>query len=281
MNSRAWVVALLLLGSGIGLAGSVTGQSVDNAEPIAAFRARLIDESDPTIVLFDGTASADPDGTIVTYEWTFGDGTVGSGAQVVHTYSRADQFNATLLVIDDRGASGTISGTIDLNNLVLRGPMDLEGTESHLEAPDPSSVRVGSDVGNRAPEFALPTLDGDVVKLSAYLGQVVVLEFFFQSCSPCVASLPHLKDIEVQYGISGLVVIIVTLDRSLSGLKEFFSGSAYAPFIVVHEYDTARPTRNAYGVDGVPHVFLVDRSGIIRFSGKPSSLTADDVAEWL
>lgn len=125
-------------------------------------------------------------------------------------------------------------------------------------------------MGNRAPEFALPSLDGEAVKLSAYLGQIVVVEFWFQTCSPCVASLPRLEEVKAQYGTSGLVIIIVVLDRDPSGPKEFFSGSEYDAFIVVHESDNARPTRTAYGVTGTPHASLVDRSGVIRFSGKPN-----------
>ena len=281
MTRRRRNMALLLSGLVIGLVGLAVGQSVDNAKPVAGFRAYLADASDPTTVFLDGTASADSDGTIITYQWGFGDGTIGSGAQVEHTYSRIDKFAATLLVIDDRGASDKTTQTIDLNGLGPRGETDREEAESRPQTLAPNSAPAGNEVGNRAPEFALPTLDGDAVKLSAYLGQIVVVEFWFQTCSHCVASLPHLKEVEAQYGASGLVVIIVVLDRDPSGPKEFFSGSEYDAFIVVHEYDNARPTRTAYGVKGTPHAFLVDRSGVIRFSGKPDDLTADDVAKWL
>lgn len=281
MAKREWNIALLLVGLIIGLVGPGASQSVDNVKPVAEFRAYLANGSDPTTVFLDGTASVDSDGTIVTYQWVFGDGTIGSGAQVEYTYSRIDKFAATLWVTDDRGASDMTSRSIELNNLAPRGETDREEAESYPQTPTPSSAPVGNEVGHRAPGFALPTLDGVVVKLSAYLGQVIVVDFWFQSCSNCVASLPHLKEIEAQYGTSGLVVIIVVLDRNPSGPKEFFSGSAYGAFIVVHECDSTRPTRTAYGVEGVPHAFLVDRSGVIRFSGKPDHLSADFVAQWL
>jgi len=281
MTRRKWNIALLLPGLVIGLVGPGASPSVDNAKPVAAFCAYLADESDPTTVFLDGTASADSDGTIVAYQWVFGDGTIGSGAQVEHTYSWIGKFTATLSVTDDRGASDTMSQTIDLSNLVPRGETDREEAESYPQIPAPSSAPVGNEVGNRAPEFALSSLDGDAVKLSAYVGRIVVIEFWFQACLPCVASLPHLEEIEAQYGTSGLVIIIVVLDRDPSGPKEFFSGSEYDAFIVVHEYDNARPTRTAYGVTGTPHAFLVDRRGVIRFSGKPVDLTTDDVAKWL
>ena len=40
-------------------------------------------------VSFDGSASNDPDGTIETYDWNFGDGNTGSGETTTHTYAAA------------------------------------------------------------------------------------------------------------------------------------------------------------------------------------------------
>ena len=289
MVRRRWSIALVSLGLVVGLISPAVGQRGEstntqpaaNAKPVAAFRVYLVDGRDPTAVLLDGTPSADSDGTIVSYQWLFGDGTSGSGAQVEHTYPRVGEFDVSLVVIDDRGASHMTSRTIDLNGLLPRGETGREDAESRPRTPAPSSAPVGNTVGSRAPEFALPTLDGDVVKLSTYLGQAVVVDFWFQTCSACVAALPHLEELEAQYGASGLVVIIVVLDRDPSGPRAFFSGSKDDGFVVVHEHDYARPTRTAYGVKGTPHAFLVDRSGVIRFSGKPNYLTAEYVAKWL
>jgi MYXO-CTERM domain-containing protein len=55
----------------------------------------------------DGSASFDVDGTIVAYDWTFGDGQTGTGAQVAHTYAAAGQYQATLTVTDDQGATAS------------------------------------------------------------------------------------------------------------------------------------------------------------------------------
>jgi len=52
------------------------------------------------VALFDGSASLDPDGSISTYSWDFGDGTQASGVQVRHQYKQAGQYKATLRVTD-------------------------------------------------------------------------------------------------------------------------------------------------------------------------------------
>jgi PKD repeat protein len=56
----------------------------------------------------NGSASNDPDGTIVSYSWNWGDGTAaGSGATASHTYAAAGTYTVTLTVTDDDGATGT------------------------------------------------------------------------------------------------------------------------------------------------------------------------------
>src|SRR5690606_33327359 len=60
--------------------------------------------------VFDGTGSSDPDGSIVSYQWNFGDDTTpGTGATVTHTYQASGVYNASLTVTDDGGATNTIT----------------------------------------------------------------------------------------------------------------------------------------------------------------------------
>jgi PKD repeat protein len=52
------------------------------------------------VALFDGSASRDPDGSISTYSWDFGDGSQASGVQVRHQYKQSGQYKVTLRVTD-------------------------------------------------------------------------------------------------------------------------------------------------------------------------------------
>lgn len=60
----------------------------------------------------DGSASSDPDGTVVAHAWVFGDATTGTGATTTHTYAAAGTYTVTLTVTDDDGATATTSRTI-------------------------------------------------------------------------------------------------------------------------------------------------------------------------
>jgi len=63
-------------------------------------------------VSFDGTASFDPDGTIVGYAWTFGDGSTGSGATPAHSYSIAGTYSVKLNVTDNSGSTAVDTQTV-------------------------------------------------------------------------------------------------------------------------------------------------------------------------
>jgi PKD domain/RTX calcium-binding nonapeptide repeat (4 copies)/NHL repeat len=87
-------------------------RKVSAVAPTAAFSANPTSGNAPLTVSFDASASSDPNGTIVSYAWAFGDTTNGTGATVSHTYSAAGTFTATLTVTDNDGATGQLSQTI-------------------------------------------------------------------------------------------------------------------------------------------------------------------------
>jgi PKD repeat protein len=61
---------------------------------------------------FDGSASSDPDGTIASYAWDFGDGSTGSGVTPGHVYAAAGTYTVTLTVTDDDSATDVDSRSV-------------------------------------------------------------------------------------------------------------------------------------------------------------------------
>ncbi|MBN1446922.1 MAG: PKD domain-containing protein, partial [Bacteroidetes bacterium] len=80
-----------------------------NTPPVASFTATPDNGLAPLLVAFDGSTSNDPDGTISTYEWDFGDGNTATGVTASHSYPYVGTYTATLTVTDDKNATGTTS----------------------------------------------------------------------------------------------------------------------------------------------------------------------------
>jgi PKD repeat protein len=84
-----------------------------NRPPAVAFRADPSSGNAPLTVKFTNQ-SRDPDGTIVAYQWSFGDGTTDSAQSPIHTYTRTGKFIVTLTVTDDKGASAQETGKVEV-----------------------------------------------------------------------------------------------------------------------------------------------------------------------
>jgi PKD repeat protein len=84
----------------------------------------------PADILFDASASRDPDGTITQYAWSFGDGGLGAGKTITHNYKTYGTFAVRLTVTDDRGATDSMTKTIQI--LRLFQPLNIQ-VESHAD----------------------------------------------------------------------------------------------------------------------------------------------------
>jgi len=83
-----------------------------NEPPVASFTYTCTDLTCD----FDGSDSYDPDGSIVSYEWDFGDGDTATGVTVSHTYAADGTYTVVLTVTDDAGATGTDSQDVTVSS---------------------------------------------------------------------------------------------------------------------------------------------------------------------
>lgn len=86
-----------------------------NQAPVSSFSATPSSGFAPLAVSIDASSSTDPDGSIASYAWTFGDGTSGNGQTLSHTYTNVGTFTLTLAVTDNEGLSNQSSRTITVS----------------------------------------------------------------------------------------------------------------------------------------------------------------------
>jgi PKD repeat protein len=86
--------------------------SAPNVAPVARVTATPVSGTAPLTVAFSGSGSADADGSIVSYAWSFGDGVSATGLAVSHTYTKPGTYTARLTVTDNASATASASTQI-------------------------------------------------------------------------------------------------------------------------------------------------------------------------
>lgn len=91
--------------------------------PSAQIQASTLRGTAPLNVSFSGAGSSDPDGSLVAYDWQFGDGGTASGVSTGHAFSQAGSYAVVLRVTDNSGLSASSSVTVTVDAPVVVVPM--------------------------------------------------------------------------------------------------------------------------------------------------------------
>ena len=118
-------------------------------------------------------------------------------------------------------------------------------------------------VGKEAPDFVLPNLNEQSVRLSDYRGKVVFLNFWATWCKPCREEMPSMEVLYKNFDHDGLVVLAVSIDR-VTTKKDIppFVSSMNLTFPVL--VDSWGQTDKRYKLMGVPETYIIDQQGILR-----------------
>jgi thiol-disulfide isomerase/thioredoxin len=132
--------------------------------------------------------------------------------------------------------------------------------------PPDAAQRDGATVapmtGFLAPDFALTSLEGERVQLSALRGSPVIVNFWATWCPPCRAEMPELETVWLEYRDTGLVLLGVDQAENATVVAQFARGAMGVTFPILLDSDLA--VRDQYAVRALPTTVFIDAAGRIQ-----------------
>ena len=193
----------------------------------------LIQRDRHVSALFDVTAT--PSGVLVR-----DDGSIGSSVAIG-------------VAAIGRLVASVVEGRV-VDTLVPIGVRELQ----RVPTQDPPRPRVGSQVGQNAPSFRLPDLDGNMVEVGNFKGRSTMLVFWNPSCGFCSRMLPDLREWERRrIETSPALVLISTGDLNANRAMQL-----KAKILIDGSFAVAR----SFGATGTPSAVMIDSGGHLASS---------------
>lgn len=124
------------------------------------------------------------------------------------------------------------------------------------------------------PSFAREMIPGGLLDSKELKGRIVVINFWFTSCAPCIAEMPGLNRLVDEYKGGNVIFVGFTFENKSKIETEFLPSHQFEFRIVPDAGDMEK----VFGINDYPSTFIVDTEGRIRraWSGGPNGPEAKD-----
>lgn len=100
---------------------------------------------------------------------------------------------------------------------------------------------------------------GEEIRISDFKGKLVIVSFWATWCGPCMQELPVLSSIQKSVGTEKLQVIAINYREDLRQFRKI--AQAFKGYEMILVSDSRGKTGKKFGVNGIPHMVIVDREG--------------------
>ena len=134
--------------------------------------------------------------------------------------------------------------------------------------PAPSDqMPAAVSVGLPAPGFTTTTTTGKPLSLQSLRGKVVLVDYWATWCGPCKMAMPTLEALHRRFAPQGLAVVGISVDDpSTVSLVPVVARRLGVTYTLSASPDDNNRAQAAYGVQGIPAQFLIDKKGVLRWN---------------
>lgn len=141
------------------------------------------------------------------------------------------------------------------------------------------------EIGDDAPPLMIKKwIKGDKFSLDDVKNrEIVVVEFWATWCGPCRMSIPHLTEVQKKYEKQRVRVVGISTEDASTVMNFVHNMGKKMDYTVAcdNESKTANSLMQAFGVNGIPHAFIIDRKGKLAWHGHPMDEDFEEELELL
>jgi peroxiredoxin len=146
----------------------------------------------------------------------------------------------------------------------------------HKSGSDPLEEWKTCVLGKPMPGFVAKSITGDIIEMNKLKGKVVVINFWFIDCHPCIAELPALNKLVKEYEGENIEFLAMTWETP-KRIREDFLSKHKLDFTVI---PVDRNEIDKIIASGYPTTFIIDREGIIKKAWNGGRTDEKAVAEF-
>ncbi len=125
-------------------------------------------------------------------------------------------------------------------------------------------------IGEPAPDFTLKDLKGIPTRLSEQRGQIILLYFWSAECPWVERCDREMSSLAEEWGKA---IKILRISSNSNETPEMLQEAAIARGLPLPLMDSDQRVADLYGAQTTPHLFLIDRQGILRYQGAVDDVT--------
>lgn len=212
---------------------------------------------------------------------------------ILPEYSSVQSMRVNMLLRDDPEAAKAIidQTVLSLEKVAKRNPnlersiASYRSSINRFSSQIESQLKIQSMVGQPSPKFDFEHwVNGKAITQEELKGKVVLIDFWAIWCDTCISTFPTLKELHTKYADQGLVIIGATehfgyqwdVDKGIPirGKSEVSSATeneTLVQFARKHDLKyrfgvtpSGSKMKESFGVKGIPHVCVLDKSGVVQ-----------------